>query len=279
MKLHLVTVIGAYVEILPHMLRHYRRMGIESFIINVHLQHPADPILNQVVSITEDFGCQISSVTVGRWSDEMNSELYASSRALNPNDWYIIADLDEFQVYPKSIHSIIEECEKKGYDYIEGYVVDRIAADGRLPDAVLNKPLEEQFPLGCIFTYAVLGGFPLKVVAAKGYIDLPPGNHYAKNGKGCPMEEYYIPVYHYKWLNGMISRIELRANDKLWPGKYKYECQRLVEYYHANNGRINISDPRLLVSKCDPQYEYWDLIKAMVVDYKSNISKHRANTS
>jgi hypothetical protein len=73
----------------------------------------------------------------------------------------------------------------------------------------------------------------------------------------------------------LIDRIKPRAGDKEWLGKYRSECQKFVEYYHANEGRIDVSDPRLLISKRDSEYEYWEEIEEKVIYYKACASLNR----
>jgi hypothetical protein len=266
MKVHLVTVIGADVTILPHMLRHYRGIGIDSFLINVHLKSEDDQIIHDVRKFTDEAGCGISSVSVGKWSEELNWQLYSASRK-NADDWYIIADLDEFQKYPKDLLTIIEECEIKGYDYIEGCFIDRIAGDGSFPEVLYDRSIEDQFPLGCTFTYSVLGGYPIKVVAVKGYTNVAKGNHFAMTGNACPIEECFVEVHHYKWDKRVVNRMMHRANSdkRLVSDKYKQECQKFIDYFQANHGQIDISDPRLHVASCKPHYKYWGVIKETVL--------------
>lgn len=271
MNVHLLAVIGAYVEPLPFMLNHYRELGIKSFEINVNLRSQDDPILTEVQRYTSNFGCGISNITVGKWSEALNLELYNKSRANRPEDWFIIADLDEFQIYSGDLLGILNECEKNGYDYIEGCFIDRIAADGNFPSFSCDRPIEDQFPLGCVFTYRVLGGFPLKIVAAKGHVAVSIGNHSAMNGVGCPISKCFVQVHHYKWMNGLIDRLQNRANNKDAGEKYTAECKKFVKYFYDNNGRIDISDPELWVSECKSGYKYWDLVRDCVMIYKSPI--------
>lgn len=261
MNIHLVTVIGDDVRLLPHMLRHYRRIGIDSFIVNVHLKHENDPIIDEARRVTDAFGCGISSISIGEWSDELNSRLYSSSKK-HADDWYVIADLDEFHIYPANLRNLIETCGRKGYDYIEGCFIDRIAADGRLPEIESARAIEDQCPLGCVLTYSILGGYPLKVVAARGGVSLAVGNHYALGGKGCPIDECFVQVHHYKWLKGVVTRLKRREDlDKgRLTDRYRRECRRFLDYLDAHDERIDVSDSRLMAANCNPGYQHWPLI-------------------
>jgi len=277
MKIHLVTVVGDDLTLLPHMLNHYRRAGIESFIINVHAKTKSDPLLEEARRVAADFGLEISAVVVGEWSDALNSRLYAESKKY-PEDWYVMADLDEFHRYPGGLSELIAECERKGYDYIEGCLIDRIAADGGLQEVTRDRSIEDQFPLGCVLTYAILQGYPMEVVAAKGWVRLSGANHYALNGKGCPVDDCLVQVHHYKWVKGLVGRLKRRqASDRgLLTDLYRQECARFIEYFYANNGRIDIADPRLLAAECTQDYRYWPLIVEAV---KSNPNRPGAHAS
>jgi hypothetical protein len=267
MNIHLVTLVGSHVKQLPYMLDHYRKIGVKSFIVNVHAHSPDDPVLSEARQIVGDFGCEIANVIVESWSAAVHQGAYHRFRSGEASDWFLIADQDEFQVYPGDLFNIIEECEREGYEYIRGCFIDRIAADGSFPELHLDKPIEDQFPLGCIFTYRILGGAPLKVVAAKRNVMLGPGNHHPMNGIGCPITDCFVQVHHYKWVREIVSRLEDLANSELDMPEYKSECRKFVEYYRANDGRIDIADPELLVSECKPEYKYWEQIKEAVLAY------------
>ena len=79
-RIHLVTVIGSEVKLLGHMLRHYRQMGIGSFLINAHLRYRDDPIMREIEWFTDEFGCSLTSISIGEWSDELNTQIYSASR-------------------------------------------------------------------------------------------------------------------------------------------------------------------------------------------------------
>jgi len=113
--IHLVTVVGGKIEALPHMLEHYRSLGIESFFVNLHLSSADDPAREQVEKITRSFGCGIASVTVGNWQLVLQ-ELYLKPREQYPSDWFLLADQDEFQVYPAPLDDVMRACAR--YDTI-----------------------------------------------------------------------------------------------------------------------------------------------------------------
>jgi hypothetical protein len=58
MRMHLVTMVGVFVDVLPFMLDHYRRLGIESLVVHAHATDADDPVLHDVRRMTAALGCQ-----------------------------------------------------------------------------------------------------------------------------------------------------------------------------------------------------------------------------
>jgi hypothetical protein len=265
-KLALITVAGARVDVLPHMLSHYQALGVDDFIIHAHAQACDDSVLEDISRSASKVGAKIASTNVGPWITNLNSILYTISRSSCSNDdWFIIADQDELQVYPDDLRSIISYCDRHGYTYIEGCLIDRLSADGKLLEVHDDRSVWEQFPLGSIISGALLGAVINKVVAVKGNIRLGDGQHLSYSGIGCPIASAYVPVHHFKWVQGLLAQMERRVdlnsryrnpNNDL----YTAECRRFLEYY-GKEGRINLNDPSLLVAHCNPDYLYWEKLK------------------
>lgn len=261
---HLVTVVGGYVDVLPHMLAHYRSLGVASFIVHVHARAEDDPILEEAERITRDFGCGIASVTIGEWLHHTNRELYRATLESRPDQWFVIADQDELQAYPRELRSILKECEEQGYEYIEGCFVDRFARDGSFPTVRRDQSIWDQFPVAGFVSARLLEANPNKIVAAKGKVQLGPGQHYAMSGRGCPPEELYIPVHHFKWAAGVLERLERRAEFRRKRGdRYWQESQRFVDYCRAHEGRLEMSETAFYLAEAMPEYPLWEEVKRL----------------
>ena len=261
--IHLVTVVGGKIEALAHMLEHYRSLGVESFFVNLQLSADDDPAREQVEEITRRFGCGIASVTVGNWQMVLQ-DLYLKPRERYPSDWFLVADQDEFQVYPAPVHDVIRACGR--YDTIRGCLVDRVARDGSFATLLAEQPIWDQYPLGGLLTTQILHGDPRKVVAVRGPVPLKKGNHHAYEGTACPTRDFYIPIHHFKWTAGLEERLRARA-ESLKQGGFAqwHESERFLEYYRLSGGRIDIDDPNLLVAECAPDYPHWEQFKKMVL--------------
>jgi hypothetical protein len=264
---HLVTVVGGYVGVLPHMLAHYRDLGVESFLVHVQAIRRDDPVLEQVEEITRDFGCGIASITIGEWLHNTNRELYRQALASKPDDWFLIADQDELQVYPQDLGSILAQCDEHGYDYIEGCFLDRFAADGSFPAVRREESIWRQFPLAGYVSAPVLEANPNKIVAAKGRVQMGPGQHFALTGQGCSTGDLYIPVHHFKWVEGILERLEQRAEFRRKRGdRYWEESQRFVDYCRAHDDRLDIGDTSFHLAEALPQYPQWDEVKRLSIE-------------
>jgi hypothetical protein len=267
MNIHLVTVAGAYVKALPFMLEHYRSLGVESFFVNTHLSHDADPVREEVEAITRKFGCGVASVTVGDWQ-QVQQGLYARQRELHPDDWFVLADQDELQVYPDLLREVLNECDAQGFDYVRGCFVDRVAADGGFPPITPDRPIWDQFPMGGFLTYPILGGDPRKVVAVRGALPVMRGQHHTLSGRACPARQCYVQVHHFKWVEGLDQRLAQRAAKLRAGGQMHYtESARFVQYYNQIGGKLNVDEPALMIAPCDPGYRCWEQVKKKVLEF------------
>jgi hypothetical protein len=265
MRIHLITVVGGNVDVLPFFIQHYRQLRIESFLLNVHLCAADDPIRDAVRQVSDEFACPIASETVGSWQPVLQESL-ARSRSLHPDDWHVLVDQDELQVYRDELPSLLAWCDRRGYDYVTGAFVDRLAADGFLPAVHRAVPIWDQFPLGAFLTHPLIGGDPRKVVAAKGRVRVSLGQHIAFDAVPCPIEEQFVQVHHFKWTAGLLERLRLRARQLREAGVSHYiESEKFVSYIEAHDGRIDLSDDRFLVAACRPDYPHWPKLVEMAI--------------
>jgi hypothetical protein len=262
---HLATVVGTRSRLLPHLFAHYRRLGVESLLVGIHLDRHDSPFLPEVTAICKEHGATIAATHVGPWFQDVNPWLYRRMQERRVEDWYLLADGDEFQVYPQDVTSLLGELDARGYEYVEGCLLDRVAHDGTFPAIVPDEPIWVQFPLAGLLTYYLVGGNILKIVAAKGTVRLSGGQHSALNGIGCPRRQTFIPVHHFKWSNDVVDHLRGRAEfyrsigDDLW-----MESARFLTYLDAHDGRIDVSDPRFRLMVCDGHHPQWDELRAYV---------------
>jgi len=263
---HLVTTVGgSEVPTLEPMLRHYIGLGVKSVFLNLHLWEESDPIREQVDAVARRCGVRVTETYVGDWHD-IQQESYARPRRDYPNDWFILADSDELQEYDGPLEDIVAECERHGWDHVKGCFVDRLAGDGSFPAVDAGTKLEDQFPLGAMLTFQVLGADPRKATLVHGAVYVAPGQHFTYSPSACPPELHYVPVHHYKWTAGIPERLRVRIEQMQREGAEHWtESQRFLDYIESSGGRIDLNDERLLIGPCRPAYERWAAMRESVL--------------
>lgn len=248
------------------MLEYYQSLGIESFLVYVHMQSEQDHVLEEVRTILRNMGVHPAGYRTGDWLD-VQYQCLVEARQKYVSDWFVIADQDEFQIYPTSIQQIIDECLDRGFDYVRGCFVDRFTTDGDLGHFDASKQVWEQYPIGGLFTYPILGGDPRKVVLANSRVAFTnSGHHEALRGISYPIDRCLVQVHHFKWMSGLIPYLKSRSSQR-WPDgvAVDLETERLTKYLEEHANRINLTDPRINAAPCNPLYPHWDAVVKRLV--------------
>ena len=252
---NLVTVVGENTHILPHMLKHYEDI-IDKAYVCVYQQGNDDGILQEI----EELGIEPFMVfTEDKYNWNRVTEIYNTVKQTKPDDWWIVADDDELQVYPEPIEDIIEKCEKYGYDFVTGGFLDRIGIDGTFPKVTRETDIHRAFPNAGFFRYPMSGACPNKVTLMKGYQDVSPGQHYAvfpdgtnswgkKHPKRMPIEDCFVQVHHFKWDETCVERIKKVADNKK---EYSFSEEYNVMYDAIKDSgwKIDIKNTEYLVEE------------------------------
>lgn len=267
-SVHLVTVVGGTGEaMLPHMLRHYQALGVRSFFVIVQVPEPERAFVDRVSALAASCDVAIDSVEIGTDFAECKDRAFQRIMHARPNDWFLPIDCDELHAYPDGLAAAIAQCERHGYEYVRGCLVDRCSDDGTLTPVDPVAPISEQYPLGGLFTYLLACADPRKVVLAKGRVPFATcGHHEALSGVGCPGVDLLVPVYHFKWVDTLLPMMRHRRdlfrqlNREHWK-----ESDRVLRYI-ATYGRIDITDTAFLVAPCRPHYARWDEVRVGMLE-------------
>jgi len=131
----LVTVIGHGVNLLPHFINHYKSYVDEINIVCYNSDlHPN--ITDQVTKIISEFDSVkiVKEIYHQNFDWEMVTNMYNLIKLTQPNDWWIVSDIDEFHLYPDDdLSKIISDCEQNGWELVRGGFIDRIGEDGNFP--------------------------------------------------------------------------------------------------------------------------------------------------
>ena len=282
--MNLVTVCGHNTTMLRHMLNHYKDFVDEIYVV-VYLSSDKDRVLSEVKEITKELNIDIHKTTVEEpFNWERVTELYNETKLLKPDDWWIVADDDEFHIYPKPINELIEDCDENGYKFITGAFLDRIGENGKFPKILPfdDSDIWKEFPLVGSFRYTVSNACPNKTVVMKGNIQVTNGQHYVMiDGEDTygdkwnhplryPVDKCFIQVHHFKWDISVIGRLREVSRIKKDYTFHK-EYRDMFDYIIDNYGTIDINDERFMIERSGKDYFdylHWDKIRTQALEYR-----------
>jgi hypothetical protein len=277
-KIRLVTVTGSRTNTLSHMLNHYAEIVDEIFVVVYEWDNFST--YDSVQEIVSKFPNAkiVRRETKEKYNWEYVTQLYNETKLMFPNDWWIVSDDDEFHIYSKDLSEIIADCNKNGWELVRGGFIDRIGEDGTFPEINDYEDIFEQFPLAGFFRYPMSGACPNKVCIMKGYIEITPGQHYAKidghttwRWQGwnhpliAPINEYNVQVHHFKWDSTCIERIKAVADIKK-EFSYSDEYQKMYTELIQSNFKIDITDTELMIEDiCWYDYPHWNQLFKKII--------------
>ena len=253
-KIRLVTVTGSRTDTLWHMLNHYKDLVDEMYVVVYEWE--GSSTYNEVLKITKQFEKAkiIERVTKEKFNWEYVTQLYNETKSKHPNDWWIIADDDEFHSYSKPLFQIIADCDTNGWEIVRGGFIDRIGPNGEFSEINEDENIFEQFPNAGFFRYPMSGACPNKICIVKGNIEITSGQHYAKINEHttwrwqgwnhpliAPIDEYSVQVHHFKWDKTCINRIKEVADIKK-DYSYSDEYKKMYQALRSNNFEIDIAN-------------------------------------
>ena len=260
------------------MLKHYEGKVDKSYVV-VYRQSEDDKILEEI----EELGIiPHKVVTEPKFNWERVTDLYNKVKEEKPNDWWIVSDDDELQVYPEDLEDIIKHCEKHSYDFVTGGFLDRIGIDGTFPEVTRETNIHKAFPLAGFFRHPMSKACPNKVTLMKGFQDISSGQHYAafKDGtnswgeghpRRMPVNEVFTQVHHFKWDSTCVERIKRVADNKK---DYSYSDEYRIMYEAIKNSdwKIDVNNLKFLVEEMKElsyieymDYPHWDTLKKKIV--------------
>ncbi|WP_432102035.1 glycosyltransferase family 2 protein [Streptomyces sp. bgisy091] len=262
MVVRFISVVGGDTSLLGSAITHYRRLGVQEFHIVRHAESADDPGVAASVEVMRKAGLTFSDIVVGPWHEHLNPALIREAMSRHPDDWWVVADLDEFQLYPDELPAVIAHCERRGYDHVSGAFLDRVAADGTLPEPDTSHPdaVWHQYGLAGLLTLRLLRARPTKVTLARGRVELAYGQHTSWSGRGAPPADLYAQVHHFKWTGSARARLARRVAAYA-SGRWEVndpviieESRAFLTHLDAHDGRIDVGDPTLAFLPCGTTY-------------------------
>jgi hypothetical protein len=280
--IRLVTVIGHGIELLPHFINHYQS-HVDEINIVVYETQEFPLLVDEVKEVISNFdNVKIVKVHKDRIFDwEQVTKLYNFVTNKSPNDWWVVADIDEFHLYENDhLSSIIKSCNEYGYVLVRGGFIDRIGIDGEFVDIEKDKLIWEQFPNAGFFRYPLSGANPNKICIKKGHVELTSGQHYAKldghttwrwQGWNHPLISKHnsVQVHHFKWDRTAIDRIRDVANIKQ-PYAYSDEYRLMYDKLRRCRFKIDLTNLDFMfgLDLTEPkfnQYKQWNKLYNKII--------------
>lgn len=260
--IRLISVIGHGIELIPHFIDHYSGMVDRMELVVYESDLYPDLTKEVKKKISGHRNVKIVESVYDRIFDwNRVTELYNKHTSKNTSDWCVIADVDEFHLYSKSLDDIKLECEKNGWEIVRGGFVDRIGEGGTFSELHPDLNIFDQFPMAGFFRYPMSGACPNKICFIKGGVEITSGQHYAKilgqttwRWQGwnhpliAPVEKYSVQVHHFKWDSTCLERIKAVANvkkDYSFSDEYKLMYDTIIK----NGSKIDISNPEFMFQK------------------------------
>jgi hypothetical protein len=255
-----LSVIGHGINILPHFLTHYSeyvdeiQLIIYESDIHVNLHEEASKIVSKFPK------AKIVKKIYDRVFDwEKVTSLYNFIKNSHPNDWWVIADVDEFHLYPNDdLKGLINDCDENGWSLVRGGFIDRIGPDGEFSELSTKECIFKQFPNMGFFRYPMSKACPNKVCVMKGHVEITSGQHYAKidgyttwKWQGwnhpliAPIELYSVQVHHFKWDSTSIERIKAVADVKQ-VYSYSNEYKLMYDKLRKSKFKIDLNNPEFM---------------------------------
>jgi hypothetical protein len=270
----LICSIYRNIDLLPHFIKHYRSLGINTFIFGVW-EGKSNPLWDDLQKYQEN-GILFEQTGSGIFSGikDAKSHNHLRWKYVKKGEWYVIADLDEFHQLEDFRHfqELAKHCEEKGANYVRSQFEDRLTTDGSLPTAIDSQlDIFEQFPVSFPVTLKLVKGETNKIIMARKEVKVGAGHHFVKSfpnfvKKSFPFVKDFhftegfpwlvkcvalnrvFKTAHFKWWGQVVKSLQSRRiNDppqKLpWVAQvFQAEAFRTLEHIKQHNGRICIDD-------------------------------------
>ncbi len=268
--IRLLSVIGHGTELIPHFVEHYTRYVDEiQFVVYQSAIHPS--LINEVKQKIKEYpNVKVVKTIEDRIFDwEKVTSLYNLIKIKHPEDWWVIADIDEFHLYPNDdLKKCVSDCEYYGWTMMRGGFIDRIGKDGEFVELTSDENIFKQFPNTGFFRYPMSNACPNKVCVMKGDVEITSGQHYAKiNGQTtwrwqgwnhpliAPIDFYSIQVHHFKWDKTSIQRVKSVASVNQTYA-YSDEYKQMYKELSKTKFKIDLKNPDFMFEPSDGQAEY-----------------------
>jgi hypothetical protein len=225
----LITILYEDLSLVPFFVEHYAVQGVTEFLVGAYQKTGAFDAARQLFAAHRNIIVPIAGEYSNAADTDIRHEL--CRRYVRPDEWWVVADVDEFHEYPIPLLELCEELDQRQYKFLLSRLLDRISADGSCPRLTLGVPLWEQFPAAAFITRELMASSDVKVMLVRGRELTGVGHHIPV--QSVPSEIYVGGmVHHFKWFGDIVAKMKARSNlieSRGWAQPNK--CDRLLEFW------------------------------------------------
>ena len=291
---NIVTTVGLDPILLHHFIKHYKSIGVDNFYIVVW-GDSKEVKYDEIVNVLKRYDLEVYEDLrdVNNGSPQFLTDIYNKITSTKPDDWWIVADLDEFAVFPKPLDKFIyEDLVYNDIDFMHGIMLDRIGKNGEFSELKYDDDIWEEIPNVGFINRFIRDNDVRWCGLLKGKYELSAGQHTLTHLLMHPdgWKEYIkdnppkIQVHNFTWRNYDIQKVKYYmeywkpilswtdsdGNDHI---HYPYDEYTKIDDYLKENEKINISDSRFLIEKCpndkfDSYLKWEDIIQLPAFSHK-----------
>ena len=243
-KLILSSALGVneqYVEMSTRMVEHYSRYPITEFVLTLNGTQ------SQIGSFREVLRQHNIKVKVfektqsynnrrqARWANQRQAYISAT---YNRRDWKICVDADEILILNEILY---ETLDRTDVSHFLGFIVDMVHRDTRL-GASYEQDLFHTLHKQCFLTQTT--AIAQKVPLARVFVLVEGAAHnVTRRFRREKRFEKVLPLYHFKWGDGVCERLQERYNNYRQLGiSYYDESMRFCEILRSGVEHLLVKD-------------------------------------
>lgn len=220
-----MTIFVAIVDrvgLLPFFLRYYSKQGITRFVY-ILFNGDKNPCYPELSAMSQGYTWEMRPFEGDQGRYQPQYEVcpinLAKEEFVKPDEWYAVADLDEFHHYGVAFPQVVEEAKRRGFQCIWSMLVDRFGPGASSLPLRQDLTLDEQFPL-CSHITEWSGGNPYKVGLQVGEFEIYCGHHCARDW-GYRRGKTHHFRWHGQYRNYLAERLrEQEQINDFWVGEH-----------------------------------------------------------
>jgi len=189
-------------DLLPHFVAWYRRLGVDRFLLVMH----GDWTEGARRSVLDLPGVECVATSDAPFTKHLKCDAITAVARRFIGRWVVFADADELLELPTAdLPGMVAELEAAGIEELYATLLQRVAADGTLPEVSPDSDLDAVFPM---FHPGLCEDMGLAVPAWKSKYPLARvgpsfkyqrGNHLPGNSRSVAHVPIRAVMHHFKW--------------------------------------------------------------------------------